>query len=520
MSWLKLKNLIQSMDKRRKGRKKGEAFEKLVVQLLKSLLEISFISARTGSQPSGDARSAAGDVSVQAKNYSKSKDLRIESIVRDIHRARNKLQDLEVYVLAVSCDNAQLRDELDEVERDTFLDIVVLELTDKLSDIGALCVTYWADLQDFQEFSKTHQNQDFFDWMEVERQNSKTKKKIQEIRRKIEQCIQTQIHFQKDAKEHFLRCIGAARDDNPRSKRSIDLSKAEDRHCLELKIKTWWEERTEPVCYLEGKKKSGKTLLAAKWIKSVYKDENMIPVWLDINRWCDCESLDDLLEACFKSIYGYSAEKPIPKLKHKICNTWNMPTLIILDGLRERKSARAIKSILDEYFEEYHNGRTKWGHKIRLLLTTRPFKEHQSSKDYLWKGCYPIQVEPFGDTEPQTALVPKGPQLINTSNLLSTIAGIPRYSQICTRLQSQFDSFDMDMVLWADLLERIEQADSQVRDELGWSKSENAPEILAKLAKQTKWANLDRATSISATLLKRCFSNYREARHDLVVLQL
>ena len=515
MTWQKLKSLIQSMDKRRKGNQKGEAFEKLVVQLLKSLLEISFVSARTGSQPSGDARSAAGDVSVQAKNYSKSKNLRIESIVRDIHRARNKLQYLEVYVLAVSCDDAQFRDELDEVERDTFLDIVVLELTDKLSDIGALCVTYWADLQDFQEFSKNHQNQDFFHWMEVERQNSKTEKKIQEIRRKIEQCIQTRIHFQKEANEHFLRCIGAAQDDNPRSDHSIDLSEAADRHSLESKIKNWWEGGTEPVCYLEGEKKSGKTLLAAKWIKSVYKDENMIPVWLDINRWRDCESLDDLLEACFKSIYGYSAEKQIPKLKHKICNTWDMPTLIVLDGLSERESTRAIKSILDEHFEERRIGKTKWGHKIRLLLTTRPFSEPRNSENYLWKGCYRIQVEPFGDTDSQTALVTEDPQIINTPNLLSTIVGIPRYSQICTRLQSQFDSFDMNMVLWADLLERIEHADSQIRDELGWSKSENVPEILAKLAKQTKWANLDRATPVSATLFKRCFSNYREARHDL-----
>ena len=509
MSWQKLKELIQKMGNQ------GKDFEKLVARLLELLLDIPFVPAKSGSQPSGDARSSAGDVSVQAKNYSNSKNLRIESIVRDIHRARNKLQYLEVYVLAVSCDDAQFRDELDEIERDTFLDIVVLELTDKLSDIGALCVTYWADLQDFQEFSKTHQNQDFFHWMEVERQNSKTKKKIQEIRRKIEQCIQTQIHFQKDANEHFLRCIGAAQDDNPRSDHSIDLSEAEDRYSLESKIKNWWEGGTEPVCYLEGEKKSGKTLLAAKWIKSVYKDENMIPVWLDINRWRDCESLDDLLEACFKSIYGYSAEKRIPKLKHKICNTWDLPTLIILDGLRERESTRATKSILDEYFEERRIGKTKWGHKIRLLLTTRPFGEQRSSENYLWKGCYRIQVEPRGNTESQTTPTPEGLQPTNLPNRLSATAEIPRYSGICTQLQNQFDSFDMEMVLWTDLLERIEHADSQVRDELGWSKSENAPEILAKLAKQTKWTNLDRATPISATLLKKCFSNYRETRHDL-----
>ena len=373
MSWLELKNLIQSMDERRKGQKTGEAFEKLVVQLLKSLLEISFVSAKSGSQPSGDARSLTGEISVQAKNYSNSKKLRIESIVRDIHRARNKLQDLEVYVLAVSRDTAQLHDELDEVERDTFLDIVVLELTDQLSDIGALCVTYWADLQDFQEFSKIHQDQDFFEWMEVESKNSKTKEKIKELQLKVKQCIQTQIHFQKEVQEHFLRCIGVEQNNNPRADCSIDLSIAEDRHSMESGIGKWWKKETEPVCYLEGEKKSGKTWLAAKWVKSVYKDENMIPIWLESNRWRGCKSLDDLLEICFKAIYGYQVEKQIPKLKHKICNIWNMPTLIILDGLSERESIRVIKAILDEYFEERRIGKTKWGHKIRLFVNHETF---------------------------------------------------------------------------------------------------------------------------------------------------
>lgn len=37
MSWQKLKDLIQTMDKRREGRKKGEAFEELVVSGLTSL---------------------------------------------------------------------------------------------------------------------------------------------------------------------------------------------------------------------------------------------------------------------------------------------------------------------------------------------------------------------------------------------------------------------------------------------------------------------------------------------------
>ena len=52
MSWPKLKELIQTLDKQEKdknkggpekGKKKGEAFEKLVAKLLELLLEIPFV---------------------------------------------------------------------------------------------------------------------------------------------------------------------------------------------------------------------------------------------------------------------------------------------------------------------------------------------------------------------------------------------------------------------------------------------------------------------------------------------
>ena len=153
MSWQKLKNLIQTMDERREGSQRGKAFEELVTKLLELLLEIPFVPAKSGTQLSGDARSVTGEVSVQTKNYTQRKNIDDAEIARDIHRIKNRLRNLDVYVLAVSRDaSAQLRDELDDIEKDTDVDIVVLELNDRLSDIGALCVTYWTDLQDFQEF--------------------------------------------------------------------------------------------------------------------------------------------------------------------------------------------------------------------------------------------------------------------------------------------------------------------------------------------------------------------------------
>ena len=52
MSWLKLKNLIQSLDEQHKGRKKGESFEEFVAKLLGLLLEDRFEIEKSGYQPS------------------------------------------------------------------------------------------------------------------------------------------------------------------------------------------------------------------------------------------------------------------------------------------------------------------------------------------------------------------------------------------------------------------------------------------------------------------------------------
>ena len=80
---------------------------------------------------------------MQAKRYTTTQ-LNESAIVGEIYRARDALPDLQVYVLVVSRDiAAQQRDRFDAVEEDTGIDIVILDLTDKLSELGALCVTFW-----------------------------------------------------------------------------------------------------------------------------------------------------------------------------------------------------------------------------------------------------------------------------------------------------------------------------------------------------------------------------------------
>ncbi|MDE0316721.1 MAG: hypothetical protein OXM61_17685 [Candidatus Poribacteria bacterium] len=486
MNWQKLKELIQSMDKRRKGKKRGEAFERLVIQILESLLKITIIPAKSGSQPSGDARSENGKLSLQAKNYSNSENLNIDSIVRDIHRARKTLPELEVYVLAVSCIFAQDRDELDYIEKDIFLDIVILELTDGISDLGALCVTFWRDLQDFDEFSTTSQNQEFFDWMEKQRQAPKVREKIEELKHRFEQYIQTQNHFQIDAQDIFLKRIGEKPNTNFDSDSIIDLSKVKVRHEDESKLDNWWKNNAFSICFLEGEKNSGKTWLAANWVKSICKNGNIAPIWLEKNQWINIRSLNDLQYASFKSVYGLETDRKIEKLKQKISYSWNNPTLIILDGLRNHDEIDIIKQIIYDYIYESRIGKTKWGHNIFLLLTTLSFDELQNAVNSRWKGhIYCIRVNPLCETESQITLTTENPQTITLQDL------------------------------WTNLLEKIEDTDLQDRVNLGWGESEKTQEILSRLAKQTKWRIIDTATQFSVQLLKNCFINYQETRQDL-----
>ena len=199
--WQKLKDLIQSI--------KPADFEKLAAVLLRSFLNIPFVVARSGDQPSGDARSLTGEVSIQAKNYSDRTSLNAKEIEGDIRQVNRTLQDLQVYVLVVSRDAAQLHDTLDAVSEDTGLDIVVLELTDELSDLGALCVTFWEDIRDFFDPSDT--DQEFSDWIQIARDEPKTHQKIKDVRDKLKDGIQTQSMFKMTLNNTCLSVLVRAR---------------------------------------------------------------------------------------------------------------------------------------------------------------------------------------------------------------------------------------------------------------------------------------------------------------------
>ncbi len=503
--WRKLKELIQSLDEQHKGRKKGEPFEELAARLLELLLEIPFVLAKSGTQPSGDARNMTGEVAIQAKNYSDGKKPRDVEIVGDINIVKRNLQDLQVYVLVISRDiSAQSLGELEAVSEETGLDIVTLELTDKLSNLGALCVTFWADIREF--FAPLDTSQQFLDWVQIEKDKLETTKKILELRDKLKDGIQTQKHVQEDIEGYLLKRFSTDKGFNP-----INLSQAIDRPSLESQITNWWETEKFPICCLEGKEGHGKTWLAAKAMNSICENENIVAFWLDSKNWSDRKTIFDLLRTCFRSIYPSHQEGKITKLQNKSARIWRK-TLIVLDGANEWNAIEAAQRILSEYFRH----ESEWRNRVRFLLTTRPLDDYPDFEGYLWSGCYKISVDPFNDSELQEALTRKGLQLDDLPDPLKDIARIPRYFQRCTELRDELGSLDVvtkEVVLWGDLREKIERTDPQLKQKLGWHRAKDAQEILSDLAKQAKWTNA--GPQVSAQLLEQYFPGYHEVRHDL-----
>ena len=509
--WRKLKDLIQSLDKQHKGRKKGEPFEELVSELLGLLLETRFETAKSGYQPIGDAINEERTIVLQTKNYNDETPLDRKEILGDIEEAELELPNLQAYVLAASRTiNNRLRNRLGDVEKKTGLDIVTLELTDKLSNLGALCVTFWEDIHGF--FGSLNTDREFSDW--VEKTKPQTLKKIEELKSRLKQGQQSRNWVQKDTEKYLLKRFGYDSDHSLRFNYSIDLSQATERKSLESKIKEWWCAKGNPVCYLEGEEGMGKSWLAAKCVNPICCDKHIVTFWLDSNRWNGCRSLDDLLQACLETIPGYQDERKIARLKLKMRNIWWPPTLIVLDGVNEAEAIEAAKRILDEYFTH----RDQLENRIHFLLTTRPLDAYQNFEHNLWDACNKVSIGTFNNTELQEALNKEGLQLDDLPNSLKDLAKIPRYFQTCIRLRELFDSFDnvtKEMVLWADLLYKIKHTDPQVRKKFDWQNVEEAQEDIAKLAQEAKWTNVDDAPQASVEQLIDCFPNYHEIRRDL-----
>lgn len=71
------------------------------------------------------------------------------------------------------------------------------------------------------------------------------------------------------------------------------------------------------------------------------------------------------------------------------------------------------------------------------------------------------------------------------------------------------------MVLLADLLNKIEHSDPQIRETLRWSRAEDPKEFFLHLAQQMDWDKIGDAPERLGQSVKNCFSDYSIIRQDL-----
>ena len=168
------------------------------------------------------------------------------------------------------------------------------------------------------------------------------------------------------------------------------MSQAIERKEIESKIGDWWKSDDVPICYLQGEEGTGKTWLAAKWMNSIYENENCAVFWLDSKEWKGCESISELLNNYFSLIYPSYEQAKIKKLQNKPAKIWGK-TLFVLDGVNERNAIETAQQILNEYFKH----ESEWKDRIRFLFTTRPLDDYPNCESYLWNKCNKLLVTSF-----------------------------------------------------------------------------------------------------------------------------
>lgn len=510
MSWPELKKILQSMPE---TGKKG--FEGLVATLLSELLNERFLVAGAGKQPSGDARNFSGEVSMQAKRYSDTTRLNANEIEGDIREVLRTLPKLNAYVLVATRLMAQIKDRLDQIEDETGVDIITLDLKEQISDLGALCIFFAESIREFPSLS-SYINK-FESWI---MENAKTEhiiKRIEEVKNRIQGQVQTWNKIQTLSKEFLNKRFGYSKSQH-RFLNSIKLSDRIPRPSIDNMVLNWWQNNMNSIAYLEGEEGNGKSWVAAACAKRICDDYNAIVFWLDSDQWCNAKSIEDILEIGFQ-ILEWAEEVKIKKLMRKALLRWEHPLLIVLDGVNERESIYAAKSFLAEYFTH----KEIFSHRIRILLTTRPLEKSSGYEANMWDGCIRFSVSWFNDDELNRAIRRFDPDLsLNDISLsLKSVARIPRYFHTCMKLKERFHSFGnvtKEVVLWEDLKSKIENTDHQIRENLGWKDIQDAEEILAELARGADFKDCYTGEAkLSLEFLNKCFdSKYSEIRQDLV----
>src|SRR5439155_22239706 len=146
----------------------------------------------------------------------------------------------------------------------------------------------------------------------------------------------------------------------------------------------------------------------------------------------------------------------------------------------------------------------------------------KSDERSLWNSATPIPVSKFTEEELSEALA-RLPVPVARNELpdgLVEIAKIPRYFQRAIELRERFKSLtnvSKELVLWADLLAKVEAGDPQITDRIGWSSPADVKRAILKLASAARAVQTNaQADADSYSLLQSSFGdNFENVCSDL-----
>ncbi|HEV2806064.1 MAG TPA: NACHT domain-containing protein [Chthoniobacterales bacterium] len=486
-----------------------DGFEGLAAALLQALTGYRFYVARSGDQPA-DALSVGGDIALQGKRYDKTP-LDETDFEGDFSKATRTCRDLDCYVLATTRRTAQLGVLAKQLEDTTGVDIILLGFANIVSEVPALCVTFWRAIENFSAFSSFGRG--FTKWAAVQAQRSDVQQTVERLHSELTASVPLGNTVAAQLTERLKIRFGIRRSPSRTARFPIDLAGAVRRSGPYGQLRDWWSEARQRCGVVLGEEGMGKSTVAADFGYHLASDEGSLILWLDSADWTGARNIDSVLDVGFR-LAGFNDMRLRERLVRKALARWPNRTLIVLDGVNERGARDAAQRLLAQL-------QAPDIIPCRILFTTRPIGA-RSDENALWNATQKILVQRFTEQELEQALA-KLPSPIQRKELpagLVEVAKIPRYFLRAVELRRRFLSFEnvsKEMVLWADLLAKITEGDQQVRDSIGWDSAADAKRALRRLADAARSIKENASVSVDwFPLLKTSFENrFEQIRSDL-----
>lgn len=502
MSFEKLRKALVKMPATGK-----EGFEGLSARLLSALTADRYYVARSGDQPA-DAISATGEIAIQGKRYDETP-LHEVNFEGEFGRACRSFPNLDCYVLATTRTTAQLKNLADELQDSTGVDVVLLQFDTPDSELPALCVTFWDQIKNFAAISKLGSG--FATWATKEAAKPEIVATVTRLRETLTRSTPTASTVKRKLTAYLESRFGLKTATRP-SRFRIALTEAVQRTQPVQQLNEWWKKKTKAASIV-GEEGMGKSWVASAFSLELLKKSDALVLWVESVDWAGLANLEAVLDAGLMQA-GFDSQDVRARLVRKAMTRWADRLLLTLDGVNERAARDTARRLLSQL-------NATATPPCRVLFTTRPLF-WTLDEQCLWNSSAEIRITHFTDEELNEALL-RLPVPVPRSELtmgLVEVAKIPRYFRTAIALRERFKSLanvSKEMVLWADLLQKVEEGDPQIREKIGWASTADLKRALAKLARAAKYMTPSpENTSDGYRILQSSFDNrFDQIRFDL-----